>query len=69
MSHPFRPGDRVRVTVRSRAHGYQPGDKDTVLRVGSLVTTGSPFYTVGMDKDGPEATGVVFAEGEIEPDV
>jgi hypothetical protein len=69
MSATLQPGDRVRVTVRNHTHGYLPGDKGTVLRVSALITTGSPYYTAAMDKDGPDATGVVFAEGEIEADV
>jgi hypothetical protein len=69
MSAPRKAGDRVRVTTACRAQGYQPGDKGTVLRASTLVTTRSPYYTVAMDKDGPDATGVVFAEDEIEPDV
>jgi hypothetical protein len=69
MSAALKPGDRIRITARNRTHGYQPGDKGTVLRVSELVTTGSPYYTAAMDKDDPDHTGVVFAEGEIEPDV
>jgi hypothetical protein len=69
MNALLKPGDRVRVTAANRTQGYQRGDKGTVLRVSTLVTTGSPYYTVAMDKDGPEDTGVVFEGGEIEPDV
>jgi hypothetical protein len=68
MSGPLKPGVRVRVTTRSRLAGPQPGDTGTVLRVGKLVTTGSPYCTVAMDKAEPDSTGVVFAEDEIEPD-
>jgi hypothetical protein len=40
-----------------------------VLRGSSTATiTGERYYTVAMDKDGPNATGVVFAQDEIEPD-
>jgi hypothetical protein len=68
MSALLKAGDRVRVTTASRAQGYQLGDKGKVLRSSTLVTTGSPYYTVAMDKDGPDATGVVFEGGEIEAD-
>jgi hypothetical protein len=70
MSRALKAGDRVRVTIRNRIAGYGPGDKGTVLREPSTATiTGERYYTVAMDKDGPNATGVVFAEEEIEPDV
>ena len=69
MSRGLNAGDRVRVTGRNRLAGYQPGDKGTVVRGPSTATiTGERYYTVTMDRDGPDATGVVFAEDEIEPD-
>jgi hypothetical protein len=70
MNRASRAGDRVRVTIRNRVAGYAPGDRGTVVREPSTATiTGERYYTVAMDKDGPGATGVVFAEDEIEPDV
>ena len=70
MSKGLNVGDRVRVTPRNRVAGYQPGDMGTVVRGASTATiTGERYYTVFMDKDEPDATGVVFAEDEIEPDV
>ena len=68
MSRQLKPGQRVRVTVRSRAARYQPGDTGTVLRSSVSATTGERFYTVAMDMDDPAASGAVFAEGEIEAD-
>jgi hypothetical protein len=69
MSRGLNAGDRVRVTGRNRLAGYQPGDKGTVVRGASTATiTGERYYSVLMDKDEPDATGVVFAEDEIEPD-
>ena len=62
------PGQRVRVTVRNSVAGYQPGDKGTVLRASVSAATGERNYTVAMDKDGPDATGVLFMEWEIEAD-
>jgi hypothetical protein len=62
-------GDRVRVTVYGRVAGYQPGDKGTVLGASVSAATGDRYYTVAMDKNSPDATGVIFAEGEIEADV
>ena len=70
MGRPLQISDRVRVTLRNRIAGYQPGDKGTVVRGASTATiTGERYYTVIMDKDEPDATGVVFAEDEIEQDV
>jgi hypothetical protein len=69
MSYQLKPGDRVRVTVRNRMAGYQPGDKGTVLRVSESAAGGERYYCVAMDKDDATHTGAVFTEGEIEPDV
>ncbi len=69
MSHPLKPGDRVRVTSRNRMAGYHPGDKGSVLRVSTASATGAHYYVVAMDKDDPAKSGVVFAEDEIEADV
>ena len=37
--------------------------------VSTATITGERYFTVIMDKDEPGATGVVFTEDEIEPDV
>jgi hypothetical protein len=68
MGGELKAGQRVRVTARNRMAGYQPGDKGTVLRASVSAATGERYYSVVMDKDGPDATGAVFTEGEIEPD-
>ena len=62
-------GDRVRVTGRNRMYGYQPGDKGTVLRDVVTGPSGTCYFVVAMDKDQPDASGIVFADDEIEPDV
>lgn len=64
-------GDRVRVTVRGRMHGYEAGDKGMVLRALAAGPSGALYYLVAMDKDDPTKTGVVFTDEEIEldPDV
>jgi hypothetical protein len=69
MNRPLQPGDRIRVTIRNRMAGYQPGDKGTVLRVATSATTGERYYTVAMDKDNLTMSGAVFTEDEIEADV
>jgi hypothetical protein len=69
MSDELKAGQRFRVAARYRIAGYQPGDKGTVLRSSISAATGERYYTVEMDKDGPDATGVLFTEGEIEADV
>ena len=70
MSRSLSVGDRVRVTARNRVAGYVPGDRGTVLREPSTATvTGERLYSVAMDKDGPDATGILFTEEEIEPDI
>ena len=69
MSRELQRGQRVRVTVRNRLAGYQPGDKGTVLRVSTSTLNGEHSYSVAMDKDDLIITGAVFKEGEIEPDV
>jgi hypothetical protein len=68
MDCELKPGDRVRVTVRNRSHGYQPGDKETVLRAFVGSANGNVFYSVVMDKDKLTITGAIFTEDEIEPD-
>jgi hypothetical protein len=67
MSHELKMGDRVR--VRRPYREYQVGDKGTVLDGPS--TYGGAIeksYVVAMDKDGPGATTIVFAEEDIELD-
>ena len=68
MSRELKPGDRVRVTVRNRMPGYQPGDKGTVMRETEVGPSRQRYYTVAMDKDDPAKGGVVFRFDEIEPD-
>jgi hypothetical protein len=68
MTRELKPGQRVRVIVRSRVARYQPGETGTVLRSSVSPTTGERHYTVAMDMDGPAAGGAIFAEGEIEAD-
>src|SRR5262249_29143677 len=68
MSCQLKPGDRVRVTVRNRMHGYQPGDKGAVLREIADGPSGACCYVVVMDKDAPSKSSVVFSDDEIEPD-
>jgi hypothetical protein len=63
------PGERVRLTVRNRMHGYQPGDKGLMLRELAAGPGGTRYYLVRMDKDDPTKSGVVFTDDEIEPDV
>jgi hypothetical protein len=69
MSDALKVGDRVRVTVRNRMAGYQPGDKGMVMREVADGPSGTRYYVVAMDKDDPQKTGVVFSDDEIEPDV
>jgi hypothetical protein len=68
MSYQLMPGERVRFAVRNRMAGYQPVDTGTVLRVAESSVNGERYYTVPMDKDGPEVSAAVFTEGEIEAD-
>lgn len=62
-------GDRVRVRNEDPQNGYHVGDEGAILRVETLATTRIRYYLVAMDKDGPEATGVLFNADDIEPDV
>ena len=68
MSQELTTGDRVRLTVRGRRIGYEPGEKGTVLWGPSNSHSGQPFYLVSMDKDGP-GNGITFTTGQIEADV
>lgn len=65
----LKPGDRVRVTARCRMHGYQAGDKGTVLRELTAAAGAALYYLVAMDKGGPARMVAVFATDEIEPDL
>jgi hypothetical protein len=65
---PMKPGARVRVTVRSRLHGYRPGNTGIVLCQVFAGPRGACCYLVAMDQDDPAASGVVFTDEEIEPD-
>jgi hypothetical protein len=67
MGGPLKAVDRVRVAEGSQVKGYRPGDKGTVHCVEA--TSGGIRYHVAMDKAGATGTTVIFAEGEIEPDV
>jgi hypothetical protein len=70
MSVTLKVGDRVRVTQQNRVAGYQTGDKGEVLWASaSSRMKGERYYTVAMDKDSPDHTGIVFTESELEPDV
>jgi hypothetical protein len=69
MSGALKVGDRVRVTGRNRLAYFQPGDKGTVLRFSESAVTGERYYVVAMDIDDPTASGALFYESEIEPDV
>jgi hypothetical protein len=67
MSCELKMGDRVR--VRRLVHDYQVGDKGTVVEGPATYSgTAEKSYVVTMDKDGPGATSIVFAEGDIELD-
>ena len=63
----LKAGDRVRVTMRSRIDGYEPGDEGTVLH--AAWSAGRRYYLVAMDGGELDSTGVIFTEGEIEADV
>jgi hypothetical protein len=64
----LKPGVRVRVRVSYHPHGYQLGDKEVIVRVARPMATRLLYYLVVMDKDGSDATGVLFGEDEIEAD-
>jgi hypothetical protein len=68
MRGELKAGDSVRVTVRNRIAGFPPGDKGTVLHAASSAA-GGRYYLVAMDKGELDSTGVIFTEGEIEPDL
>jgi hypothetical protein len=68
-THNLRPGDRVRVTRKSRLPGYRPGDRGWV-RAGPEKVAGSElrFYLVAFKGRVRDKAPAVFAEDEIEPD-
>jgi hypothetical protein len=69
MSAKLTIGNRVRVTMRNRMHGYRTGDKGIVLWGPSLPdAAGELYYLVVMEKDA-NGNAVVFNADEIEPDV
>jgi hypothetical protein len=68
MIRELKVGDRVRVTMRNRMAGYEPGDEGTLLHA-TRSAGGRYFYLVAMDGGEPDSTGVIFTEGEIVPDV
>ena len=68
-THELKPGDRVRVTRRSRMRDYRPGDKGVVVRELEVGRRGTRYFQVKMDKSNPAQTGRIFIDDEIEPDV
>jgi hypothetical protein len=66
ISQTLRVGDRVRVTGENRIPGFRPDDKGTVFGVYTIPD--GACYRVAMDRDGPSARTVIFAEEEIEAD-
>jgi hypothetical protein len=68
-THNLKPGDRVRVTRRSRMRDYHPGDKGVVVRELEAGPHGTRYFLVKMDKSDLAQTGRVFIRDEIEPDV
>jgi hypothetical protein len=68
MSKGLKAGDRVRLTRCNAVPGYRPGDRGVVLAGPVASRAGDIYYIVRMDQDLP-ALRVVFAAGEIEPDV
>jgi hypothetical protein len=68
MSHELHSGDRVRVTERCRMHLYRAGDRGVVAGRVFSAEVDAIYYAVRVDKNSPEATAVLFAEDEIEPD-
>ena len=59
--------NRTRVVVADHESAYGRGDLGTVHRVDAI--SRGPLYHVAMDKAGGTDTTVIFAAGEIEPDV
>ena len=69
MSPNLKPGDRVRVTASNHMHGYQAGDKGTVVQGPMDSADDTRCYHVAMDTDSLTRTTPIFTEDEIEPDV
>ena len=71
MSDALKVGDRLRVRAENPPmHGYQVGDRGTVLKVLKNPTGGDKhFYVVAMDKNHLVGGGMAFSEEEIELDV
>jgi hypothetical protein len=67
-THELKPGDRVRLTAGCQMHGYQAGDKGTVVHGPIDSADGLRDYPVELDKDGPAGTTPILAEDEIELD-
>lgn len=68
MSQQPTTGDHVRLTTPDFLPDYRPGDTGTVESGPHLIVSGGSYYIVTLKKDGPDATGVVCNEGEIEVD-
>jgi hypothetical protein len=68
MSDALKVGDRVGVRAGTRASKYPAGDKGVVAEGPHPFGAGRRYYLVAMDRDRTRLP-VVFAEGEIEPDV
>jgi hypothetical protein len=67
MDRAFKRFDRVRVRRANR--GYEVGDKGTILEGPSnSAGPGTRSYVVGMDKDAPGSTTVIFSVEDIELD-
>ena len=71
MSEELKVGDRVRVRAENPPlHGYQVGDRGTVLKVLKNPTgDDNHFFVVAMDKNHIVGGGMAFSEEVIELDV
>ncbi len=63
----IKPGDRVRLTVRTRQPIFRPGDKGVVIEGPNTSPGGEDYFVVQMD-DGPVTHPLVFMGDEIERD-
>jgi hypothetical protein len=59
-------GRRVRLAQHIGLEGYQPGDEGTITRDALPHAAERAYYLVQMDRDGPDAASVLFADEEIE---